>query len=478
MTKFFNIIDGENIGQSFRPNINPSDTNDVIGEFAVAGDHDALDAISVAHQRAPMWAATVPYQRGQILAKAAAILHERKEDLGRELSREEGKTLKEGLGEIVRAAQIFDFYAAECVRISGEAIPSIQPNVDIITRRDPVGVVGVITPWNYPIAIPAWKIAPALCYGNTVVFKPAELVPNSARALVAILHEAGLPAGVVNLVCGPGSSVGQTILESKDIDAVTFTGSVAVGRAVAKACAERMCKVQLEMGGKNPFIVLEDADIDHAAACAIDGAFFSTGQRCTASSRLIVSDKVHDAFVEAVSARMAHLNVGHAMDERTDIGPVVSQAQLESNRSYFEIGKSEGAQLLVGDSSTFASTGFFMEPVLFGGASNDMRIAQDEIFGPIACVIPVSGFEEAMNIANATEFGLSSAIFTNNLSQAVEFSKTIRAGMSFVNRQTAGVDFHVPFGGTKASSYGPREQGRSAVEFYTYCRTHYTGHVD
>lgn len=474
MTKFDNKIGAEWRGGAHQPNVNPSDTSDEIGLFARATADDTRDAIAAARAALPAWAAMTPYSRGQILRRTADLLLARKDELGRALSREEGKTLAEGIGEVARAAQILDFFAAETVRIPGESLASIRPGIEVTVGREPVGVVGIITPWNFPIAIPAWKIAPALCYGNTVVFKPAELVPHSAWSLVSILHEAGLPDGVLNLVSGPGSVVGEEIASNPGIDAVSFTGSARTGRRIAAKCAERFSKVQLEMGGKNPLVVLDDADLDNAVECAVNGAFFSTGQRCTASSRLIVADAIHDRFVAAMRVRMVGLVVGHALDPATHIGPVVDGRQLEADLGYLGLARREGATIAVGG-EVIGTGSFFLTPALLTGATNAMRSAREEIFGPVASVIRVKDFDEALHTANDTDFGLTAGICTTSLKHAQAFRRQARAGMVMVNVPTAGVDFHVPFGGTKGSSHGAREQGRAAVEFYTVTKTTYIG---
>ena len=394
---------------------------------------------------------------------------------GRLLAREEGKTLPEAMGEVARAGQIFDFFAGEALRIPGEKFASVRPNVDIEATREPVGVIGIISPWNFPIAIPAWKIAPALAYGNTVVFKPAELVPGSAHALAEIIVRAGIPKGVFNLVMGRGSVVGQAILDHKQVDAVTFTGSVATGRRVAAACAGAMRKFQLEMGGKNPIVVLADADLPNAVECAVNGAYFSTGQRCTASSRVIVEEPVYARFADALAERIRALVVDDALKAGTHIGPVVDQGQLDQDLSYIEIGRSEGAKLaLGGERLNRATPGFYMAPALFVDADNSMRISREEIFGPVATMIPARDYEHALAIANDTEFGLCAGICTTSLKRASHFKRNSEAGMVMVNLPTAGVDYHAPFGGRKGSSLGPREQGRYAVEFYTTVKTAYT----
>jgi aldehyde dehydrogenase (NAD+) len=409
-----------------------------------------------------------------VLSKAAAEILARKEELGRLLSREEGKTLAEGIGETARAAQIFDFFAGECLRLSGELLPSVRPGIGVEITREAVGPVGLITPWNFPIAIPAWKLAPALAWGNTVVIKPADLVPGCTWALVDILHRAGLPKGVLNLVMGRGSVVGQAILDSRDVRAVSFTGSVGTGRRVAEASVKVMRKFQLEMGGKNPMVVLDDADLEVAVDACLNGAFYSTGQRCTASSRLIVTEGIHDRFVARLKERMAALVVGDPLDKATQIGPVVDETQLEQDESYLGIGRDEGAELVGGERLKKDTEGFFLAPALFVGATNAMRISREEIFGPVAAVIRVKDYDEALAVANDTELGLSAGICTTSLKHATHFKRNAEAGMVMVNVPTAGVDFHVPFGGSKGSSFGPREQGRYAAEFYTTVKTAYT----
>ena len=471
-----NLIGGEWVGGEAQANINPSNTNETVGHYARGTRDDTLAAIDAARAAFPSWSRSGPLERHAVLRKAADEILSRKDELGLLLAREEGKTLAEGVGETVRAAQIFDFFAGEALRLAGETLPSVRPRVGVEITREAVGVVGIITPWNFPIAIPAWKIAPALCYGNTIVFKPADLVPGCAWAIVDILHRAGLPKGVLNLVMGRGSVVGQAILDSKNIDAVTFTGSVGTGRRVAAASVEHMRKFQLEMGGKNPLVVLDDAELSVAVECAVNGAFFSTGQRCTASSRLIVTDGIHDRFVEAVTERLTGLSIDDAVKPGTHIGPVVDEGQLEQNEKYISIGRDEGATLHWGGARLKRDNpGFYLQPALFTEADNSMRISREEIFGPVASVIRVKDYEEALLVANDTEFGLSSGICTSSLKYATHFKRNAEAGMVMVNLPTAGVDFHVPFGGRKGSSFGPREQGRYAAEFYTTMKTAYTG---
>lgn len=472
------IIAGEAVASSeATPNINPSDTRDLIGEFASGSRADVDHAVAAAKAVFPAWSRSTPQERYDILKRASDEVLARKDDLGRILSREEGKTLAEGVGEATRAGQVLAFFAGECLRIGGETVPSVRPGVGVEMTREAVGVIGMITPWNFPIAIPAWKIAPALAWGNCVIIKPAELVPHSAWALVDILTRAGLPKGVLSLVMGKGSVVGQALLDHPDIAAITFTGSVSTGRRVAAACvaASPMKKVQLEMGGKNPLVVLDDADLKIAVECAANGAFFSTGQRCTASSRLIVTSGIHDAFVAALTDRLKGLVVDDALKAGTHIGPVVDAGQLDQDERYIALGRSEGATLAWGGERLNRDTpGFYLQPALFTGVDNRMRIAREEIFGPVAGVIRVKDYDEALAVANDTEFGLSAGICTTSLKHASHFRRNAEAGMVMVNLPTAGVDYHVPFGGRKGSSYGPREQGAYAKEFYSTVKTSYT----
>ena len=478
MLMFNNLIDGEWLSDGARaPNVNPSDTKDIIGQAVRGTRAQAEAAIAAAKTAFPAWSRSTPQARYDILKKASDEILARKDELGRLLSREEGKTLPEGVGEVARAGQIFAFFAGECLRMAGEKLASVRPGIDIEITREALGVVGLITPWNFPIAIPAWKIAPALAYGNTVVVKPADLVPGSTWALVDILHRAGLPKGVLNLVIGRGSEVGTVLLEHPDVAAISFTGSVATGQKIAAACiaSRPMKKFQLEMGGKNPLVVLDDADLKVAVECAANSAFFSTGQRCTAASRLIVTAGIHDKFVEALTERMRGLNVDDAVKAGTDIGPVVDQSQLDQDLKYISIGKDEGAKLAFGgERLNRDAPGFYLQPALFIDVSNKMRIAREEIFGPVAAVIRVKDYAEALATANDTEFGLSSGICTTSLKYASDYKRNSEAGMVMVNLPIAGVDYHVPFGGRKGSSFGAREQGRYAAEFYTTVKTAYT----
>jgi len=460
-----------------KPDVNPSNTNDVIGEFPQAAAGDVESAIAAAKAAFPAWSRSSIQLRHDALKRIGDEILARKEEIGRLLAREEGKTLAEGIGETVRAGQIFLFFSGEALRLAGEKLASVRPSIDVEITREPLGVIGLITPWNFPIAIPAWKIAPALAYGNCVVLKPAELVPATAHALAEIIARAGLPAGVFNLVMGRGSVVGEAMLRHKDVAGISFTGSVATGRRIAATCieSEPMKKVQLEMGGKNPLVVLDDADLKIAVECAVNGAFFQTGQRCTASSRLIVTEKVHDSFVTAMAERMKSLVIGDALKEGTQIGPVVDQSQLDQDLDYIRIGQDEGAKLLAGGERLNRETpGFYLAPALFTDVDNGMRIAREEIFGPVATITRVKDYEAALAAANDTAFGLSAGICTTSLKYAGHFKRNSEAGMVMVNLPTAGVDYHVPFGGRKGSSYGPREQGRYAAEFYTTVKTAYS----
>jgi aldehyde dehydrogenase (NAD+) len=462
-------------GATAKPDVNPSDLSDVIGEYAQADAAQAREAIAAARAAFPGWSVSTPQQRFDALDAAGTEILARRAELGDLLAREEGKTLPEAIGEVSRAGQIFKFFAGEALRISGERLASVRPGVDVEITREPLGVVGVIAPWNFPIAIPAWKVAPALAYGNCVVLKPADAVPASAWALAEILSRSGLPAGVFNLVMGRGGVVGQTLLEDRRVDAISFTGSASTGARVAQACVARMAKFQLEMGGKNPLVVLDDADLAVAVSCAVQGGFFSTGQRCTASSRIVVTRGIHDRFVAATLEAMKRLNVGDARARGTDIGPVVDAAQLEQDVAYLAIAKAEGARLAWGgELLERPARGHYLSPALFVETTNAMRISREEVFGPVCNVIEVADYDEALAVANDTEFGLSAGICTTSLRHATHFRRHAQAGMVMVNLPTAGVDYHVPFGGRKGSSFGPREQGRYAAEFFTTVKTAYT----
>jgi aldehyde dehydrogenase (NAD+) len=473
---FQNYIGGEWVdGPGAQENINPSDTGDIIGRYAAANADQATAAVAAAAAAFPQWSVTTPQQRADTLDRVGSEILARQVELGDLLAREEGKTTPEARGEVVRAGQIFKFFAGEALRAAGELIPSVRAGITVDVTREPIGVVALITPWNFPIAIPAWKIAPALAYGNTVVFKPADPTPGCAWALSEIISRAGLPPGAFNLVMGRGSEIGPAVVNDCRVAGVSFTGSNATGQGIAQACAARLAKCQLEMGGKNPLVVVDDADIDLAVQIAVQGAFFSTGQRCTASSRLIVTEGIHDRFVDAVVARMKRLTVDDARREGTDIGPVIHAAQLAQDLDYVEMGKREGARLVCGgDRLERRTPGFYMAPALFTEASNAMRTSREEIFGPVASVIRVRDYDEGLAVANDTAMGLTAGIATTSLKHAAHFKRHADAGMVMVNVPTAGVDFHVPFGGRKGSSYGPREQGRYAAEFYTTVKTAYT----
>ncbi|WP_205750433.1 aldehyde dehydrogenase family protein [Diaphorobacter sp. HDW4B] len=477
ISQFDNFIDGAWFaGSSYSPNINPSDTSDVIGEYAQADAAQLDSAVSAARAAFASWSVSGIQARADALDKIGSEILARREELGTLLSREEGKTKPEGIGEVTRAGNIFKFFAGECLRLAGEVMPSVRPGVSVEVTREPMGVVGIITAWNFPIAIPAWKIAPALAYGNCVVFKPADLVPGSAWALAEIISRSGIPAGVFNLVMGRGSVIGDPLVNHPGINAISFTGSQTVGSRIAQQCVQSLKKVQLEMGGKNPQVVLDDANLDQAVELCVQSAFFSTGQRCTASSRIIVTDGIHDRFVDAMKARMATLKVGDALAAGIDIGPVVSRAQLEQDLSYVEIGQHEGGNLVAGGARLeLDKNGFYMAPALITDTTSAMRINREEVFGPVASIIRVQDYDAALFEANNTPFGLSAGIATTSLKYATHFKRHSQAGMVMVNLPTAGVDYHVPFGGRKESSYGPREQGRYAQEFFTTVKTTYLG---
>ncbi|WP_237154179.1 aldehyde dehydrogenase family protein [Oryzibacter oryziterrae] len=472
--KHHNLIAGEwHQAQNYQANTNPSDVSDVIGLYASGEAADVAVAAAAAAEAQRIYARAALQDRVDLLNRIAAAIEARTTEIGTMLAREEGKVLPEAIGETKRAAQIFRFFAAEAIRIPGDALGSVRKDVDVEVVRDPIGVVGIITPWNFPIAIPAWKIAPALAYGNGVVFKPAELTPGCAHLLAEIIHDAGCPKGLVNMVMGRGSVIGPAMVADPNIAAISFTGSVPTGRNLALSCAAQMKKVQLEMGGRNPMVVLDDADLNIAVEACLNGAFFSTGQRCTASSRFIVQDGIHDRFVEELTKRMATLRVGPALEATTQIGPVASAGQLDGNLGYVALAAKEGCEVVGGERINGPTEGYFQRPALFVGAKAGMTSAREEIFGPCASLIKVGSFEEAVAVANDTEFGLSSGICTQSLKYSREFRRQAQAGMVMVNLATAGVDYHVPFGGRKASSYGPREQGRYAAEFYTTVKTSY-----
>jgi len=455
-------------------NRNPSDLSDVVGYYAQADARQLERALEVARDAQTEWGRSGLEQRYKALMAIGETLISRSAELGELLSREEGKPRAEGVGEVYRSGQFFTYFAAEVLRQMGDAADSVRESIEIDVRREPVGVVAVISPWNFPMATASWKIAPALAFGNAVVWKPANLTPASAVALTEIIAAQDLPKGLFNLVMGSGRALGQTLVESPRIDALTFTGSVEVGRGIAASAIGNLTKVQLEMGSKNALAVLDDADLETAVACALNGAFGGTGQKCTASSRLIVHEAVHDAFVEKLVTGAKALKVDHALSEGTQIGPVVSAQQLGANLNYIDLAKTEGCELLCGGERVERETeGYYMTPAVFANSANAMRVNREEMFAPIACVIKVGSYDEALATVNDTNFGLTSGIVTQSLARATHFRRNVRTGCVMVNLPTAGTDYHVPFGGRGDSSYGSREQGPYAVEFYTTVKTAY-----
>ncbi|MBP9047365.1 MAG: aldehyde dehydrogenase family protein [Tabrizicola sp.] len=461
-------------GTTAAENRNPSDLSDVIGEFAQGTAADVDEAVAAARAAQPKWAAAGIQKRHDALMAIGTELMARAAEIGALLSREEGKPLAEGKGEVYRAGQFFTWFAAEALRCQGDQAESVRPGIEIEVRREPVGVVAIVSPWNFPVATPAWKIAPALAYGNAVVWKPANLTPASAVALAEIISRAGLPAGTFNLVMGPGRDVGDHLVGHAGIDAISFTGSVAVGRDIAARALGNRAKLQMEMGSKNPMLIMEDCDLDLAVAHAANAAFGGTGQKCTAASRLIVHRKVLDAFTERLVNAAQALRVGHALAEGTQIGPVVSEGQLAANLDWIAKGRAEGAELLTGGGRLERPTaGHFMAPAVFARTRNDMALNREEMFAPITCIIPADSYAEALAIANDSPFGLTAGIMTRSLARAAHFRANMRSGCVMVNLPTAGTDYHVPFGGRGASSFGPREQGRYAAEFFTTVKTSY-----
>ena len=456
------------------PNENPSDQNDPVGT-AFEVDADGVQAaIDAAAKAAPVWAASGPQQRFDVLDRIGSEILARREELGRLLARELGKTLPESIAEVGRAGQIFKFFAGEALRQAGQLLDSVRPGVRVEVTREPLGVVGLITPFNFPLAIPAWKVAPALAFGNTVVLKPAERTPASAWALADIVQRSGLPPGVFNLVLARGALAGPMLVGSPEVAAISFTGSQAVGRRLAADCGLRLKKLQLEMGGKNPLLVLDDADLDQAVNCAVQGAFYSTGQRCTASSRIIVTAGIAARFRDALVAATRSLRVGHALDGQTQIGPCADAAQREFVEREIEAALADGAEVLCGGERPARPTvGHFLAPALLLPARPGTRLDRIEAFGPLASLNVVTDFEAGLALANDTEFGLAAGICTQSLKHAEAFRRRAHAGLVMVNLPTAGVDYHVPFGGRKASSLGSREQGSMAAEFYTTVKTGY-----
>jgi acyl-CoA reductase-like NAD-dependent aldehyde dehydrogenase len=476
---FRNYVAGEwrdsRTGKTF-PNINPANTDEIVGQFQASSAEDVLAACNAAAKAQPGWAALPAPQRGNYLFKAAELLEARLDKLAQDMTREEGKTLPEAKGEVKRAINIFRYYGGEGARQFSYQIPSERENVFCYTIRMPLGVVALITPWNFPSAIPAWKMAPSLVAGNTVVIKPASLAPLSAYRLVEALHQAGIPAGVLNYVTGSGGTVGNPLVEHPAVRAVSFTGSCDVGNALYDKVTKRRLRVQLEMGGKNPTVVLKDTNLDYAAGVLVNGAFFSTGQKCTACSRAVIEAPIYDALVEKLVAKTRALKVGNGLEPGVQMGPAVDESQLETDLKYIEIGKKEGARLLCGGKRLAGGAydkGFFVEPTLFDGVTPQMRIAQEEIFGPVLGLMKARDFEEAMQIANSVRFGLSASIVTRDVERVHQFTNRIEAGLITVNLPTAGVEYQLPFGGTKESSFGMREQGPHAMDFYTETRTVY-----
>jgi len=470
-----NLIAGEwAAGESEIENRSPSDLTDLIGVFTQANTAQLQDTLAQARRAQAEWAAYGMERKQAVLMAIGTEMMARAEELGRLLSREEGKPLAEGKGEVYRAGQFFTYYAAECLRQLGENADSVRPGIEVDVRREPVGTVAIISPWNFPTATASWKIAPALCYGNAVVWKPANVTPASAVALAEIINKQDIPKGLFSLVMGAGGAIGQALVESPMVDAISFTGSVPVGKGIATAAIQNLTKVQMEMGSKNALAVMDDGDLDLAVAVALGGAFGGTGQKCTASSRLIVHSAVHDAFVEKFVAGMQAMKVGHALEDGTQIGPVVSAQQLQENLDYAALGVSEGAELAAGGQRLeMPHDGFYMTPGVFLNTTNDMRINREEMFAPLAAVIKVDSYDEALATVNDTNFGLTSGIVTRDLARATHFRRNARTGVVTVNLPTAGTDYHVPFGGRGDSSYGPREQGKAAAEFYTTVKTAY-----
>jgi aldehyde dehydrogenase (NAD+) len=454
--------------------LNPSNTEDVVALVPRGGQGEVDAAVGAAREAFPAWSEASPEVRSDLLDRIGVLILERREQLGRLLSREEGKTLPEGIGEVTRAGRIFKYFAGEALRRHGQNLESTRPGVEIQTYRQAVGVFALVTPWNFPIAIPAWKTAPALAFGNTVVIKPAGPTPATAAALADIIFEAGAPKGVFNMLFGDGR-MGAALVAHQGVDGISFTGSQGVGAGVASTAVARQARVQLEMGGKNPLVVMDDADLDRAVAVALDGAYYATGQRCTASSRLIVQDGIHDRFVAALAERVRALRVGDALDPSTQIGPAVSEDQMEKTYEYIGIAQGEGGRVVAGgERISGPHPGWYVQPALIADTAKEMRINCEEVFGPVASTVRVKDYDEALAVANDGEFGLSAGIVTTSLKYARDFQRHVRAGMVMVNLPTAGVDYHVPFGGTKKSSYGSREQGFAAVEFYTQIKTAYS----
>lgn len=474
---FANYINGEWVSspKSFE-NRNPANSDEIVGTFSKGSAADMKAAADAAAAAFPGWAAMPAPARGAILFKAADILEKKFDQLGAEMTREEGKTLPEAKGEVRRAINIFRYFAGEGSRMDGVMVPSERERVHVFAIRKPIGVVGLVTPWNFPIAIPAWKMAPALICGNTIVVKPASVSPLCAWRLVEALHEAGIPKGVVNFVAGSGGELGEALVNAKPVKAISFTGSNDVGNWLHTEASKRHLRIQLEMGGKNPTVVLADADLKSAVENVCNAAFFSTGQKCTATSRAIVEDAIYDQFVAALVERTKKLTVGDGMKAGIDIGPCVDKGALETVMKYIAIGRKEsgeplcgGKQLTTGDHAK----GYFVEPTIFADVKPEHTIAQEEIFGPVLAILRAKDYDDAMRIANDIPFGLSSSIQTSNLSKAMDFVYRAEAGLLTINLPSAGVEYQLPFGGTKDSSFGPKEQGPAAFDFYSDFKTVY-----
>jgi aldehyde dehydrogenase (NAD+) len=468
------------VGGSFRDggrlshDVNPAHPAESVADVLQADQALASEAVDAASAAFPSWRTTPPPARGDILRKAADLLEARAADVGRDLTREEGKTLAEGIGETRRAVQILRYYAGQTLEPDGETYPSHSAATFLYARREPVGVIAVITPWNFPIAIPAWKIAPALAYGNTIAWKPAELVPLTAVHLLQALVDAGLPDGVLNLVLGKGSVVGDVLVTHTAVQAITFTGSNPVGRAMQRKATERGKKVQLELGGKNPAVVLDDADLDLAAEHVARGAFLSAGQKCTATSRVIVESGVLGPFQDRLAALADGWKLGDPLESDTRVGPLVSADQLQTVSGYLEVARQEGARMLAGGGrADQLGDGYYVKPTVLAGVTPESKVVREEIFGPVAAVLPADTYTDAIRLANDTHYGLSASVFTNDLSRALRFADDIHAGVVKINQESAGVEFQVPFGGMQESSSGSREQGKAAREFFTQWKTVY-----
>ncbi len=479
MKRYQLLIDGEwrdPASGKWTPDINPANTDDVIGEFASAGIDDANAAIDAAARAFPGWRATPMVKRGEILHKAANLLEARLEEVAQAMTREEGKTLPESRGETARGVSILRYFAGEASQPDGEIYPTAASNRLLFTRREPVGVCGMITPWNFPIAIPLWKVAPALVYGNTVILKPADLTPLTAWHIADVLNQAGIPKGVFNLVTGAGRLVGNALVDHPTVKAISFTGSNTVGRAIQRKMVERGGKVQLEMGGKNPVVVLDDANLAVAVEMVLRGAMKSTGQKCTATSRVFVEKGVLKPFSEALAEKVKSLRIGDGMDPNTYLGPAVSRDQQQTVLEYLEIGRNEGATIAAGGTALAGGAydkGFFVQPTVFVGADVKSRLMQEEIFGPVVALAPVDNLEAGIEAANNVPYGLSASIISQDIGKIMRFVDGIQAGIVHVNDETAGAEPQVPFGGMKESSSHSREQGKAAREFYTQIKTVY-----